>query len=693
MRVKSRNPEQRRSSWPSAALGLVLAAGVAVGAIRVAASGAATIFSTNANGNTITEFPAGTFGNLVPAAAVAGPAPGLVSPAAIAVDTAGNIYVANFASGPGGIGSITIYPPASSGNASPSAVIVGTNTLLAEPQGIALDNSRNIYVANLANLVTEYASGSNGNAAPIATITGALTQLAAPAGIALDSSGRIYVANLIGGASSFGSVTVYAAGANGNATPTAVIAGSNTGLSAPQGIAVDAAGNLFVANLTGGALQNGSITVYPPGSNGNVTPSATIAGAEIETLLLGPQGVAVDLAGNIYVVNTAGNISEYAPGSNGAAAPMGTISGSNTGLNIPRGIALTPPTATATISATPTITGTPSITATPTITGTPSITATPTLTGTPSITATPTITGTPSITATPTITGTPSITPTVSATPTITGTPSVTATVSVTPTITTTITPSATHTGGRTPTATPTPSALATSSPAATTTASPGGTVSAGMVNITNISGAPMLASSMTISFGNADLFASATLTGTAGDQVESVTVNNPETFGNSPEQPNNTVFTFSPPLMIPTGGMATYTLMTTVTSNTSITMRRTRVKYAAMVPGESFGGSGGFLASMLLLSLGTTLVAKTRPRRMFFALVIVLLAVTSQVGCDNGSVGSLSGSGNGGGGGGGGASVPASTQTAMHASAMNLGGTPLTVGGFPIVLSTIKVP
>jgi hypothetical protein len=142
---------------------------------------------------------------------------------------------------------------------------------------------------------------------------------------------------------------------------------------------------------------------------------------------------------------------------------------------------------------------------------------------------------------------------------------------------------------------------------------------------------------------------------------------------------------------MIPTGGMATYTLMTTVTTNTGITMRQSPVKYASMIPREGFGGSGGFLASMLLLSLGTTMVAKSRPRRMFFALVIVLLAVTSQVGCDNGSVGSLSGSG--GGGGGGRASVPASTQTAMHASAMNMEGTALTVGGFPIVLSTIKVP
>jgi hypothetical protein len=35
-----------------------------------------------------------------------------------------------------------------------------------------------------------------------------------------------------------GSVTVFAAGANGNATPTATISGSNTGLNGPEGVAV-----------------------------------------------------------------------------------------------------------------------------------------------------------------------------------------------------------------------------------------------------------------------------------------------------------------------------------------------------------------------------------------------------------------------------------------------------------------------
>ena len=104
---------------------------------------------------------------------------------------------------------------------------------------------------------------------------------------------------------------------------------------------------------------------------------------------------------------------------------------------------------------------------------------------------------------------------------------------------------------------------------------------------------------------------------------------------------------------------------------------------YSSMIPGDGLGGSGGFLASMLLLSVGTTRVSKSRPRRMFFALMIVLLALTSQVGCDNGSVGS-SGSTSG---------TQISTQTAKQVAAANEAGSNIAVAGLPIKLSTISVP
>ena len=195
------------------------------------------------------------------------------------------------------------------------------------PRGIALDGAGNIYVANEGNsTITVYAAGASGRATPMVTIAGGNTGLSSPSGIARDGAGNIYVINH---AASFsgGSITVYAAGATGNATPVATIAGDNTGLSFPVGIALDGAGNIYVANFS-----NSTITVYAAGASGNATPMATITGPGLN----GPFGIALDGAGNIYVTNFSGNsITVYPAGASGNATPTATIVGGNTGLSQP----------------------------------------------------------------------------------------------------------------------------------------------------------------------------------------------------------------------------------------------------------------------------------------------------------------------------------------------------------------------
>src|SRR5207245_6458234 len=144
--------------------------------------------------------------------------------------------------------SITVYAPGASGNASPSTTIAGSNTGLSWPWGIARDAVGNLYVVNSwsssgSTSITVYAPGASGNATPSATITGNNTGLSSPHGIALDAAGRLYVAN--GGSNT---ITVYAARATGNAAPIATIAGANAGLSGPMGLACDAGGRLDVGN-------------------------------------------------------------------------------------------------------------------------------------------------------------------------------------------------------------------------------------------------------------------------------------------------------------------------------------------------------------------------------------------------------------------------------------------------------------
>lgn len=192
-----------------------------------------------------------------------------------------------------------------------------------------------------------------------------------------------------------------------------------------------------------------------------------------------------------------------------------------------------------------------------------------------------------------------------------------------------------------------------------------------------------MVTSSVTISFDNADLFSSATLTATAGSNTSTATVN-PVTGGNSPEVPNNTTFNLVPPLVIPTGASATFNLAVTLSANPSITLRGGDVLYAAMVRGGSEStGSSALLFAMALLSLCAAGVGGSRRRRTLFALVVVL-AMATQVGCDNGSVG-------GGGSGGGGGPV-VSTQTAKHVAAASLEDSPITVGGLPVVMGSVSL-
>src|SRR2546427_43962 len=189
------------------------------------------------------------------------------------------------------------------------------------------------YVANTgSNTITVFTTDDTGNVAPVTTISGASTALNGPEGIALDLHARMYVTNALGN-----SITIFNAGASGNARPTDTIVGASTGLNAPMGIALDPVGRLYVANSGAGATTS-SITVYESGATGNAAPIDTIAGTN--TALDQPQGVALDPAGRIYVANSAltshqYRITAYGAGAIGNVVPAVTVAGNNTGLSVP----------------------------------------------------------------------------------------------------------------------------------------------------------------------------------------------------------------------------------------------------------------------------------------------------------------------------------------------------------------------
>ncbi|MBF6570392.1 MAG: SBBP repeat-containing protein [Candidatus Binataceae bacterium] len=309
--------------------------------VKPATTGANSIFVANPTGGSLSVFPGGSSGN-VPSLVTN---PGLASPSGIARDAAGNIYVAN-----SGGSAIAVFAQGATGSPNPIGTIEGSNTGLNYPVGVALDSSGNIYVADAGSSdggtdnIFVYPPGSNGNVSPTAVISGASTGLHLPSGLALDSSDKIYVTNVGSQDGTFDSVTVYSAGSNGNVMPVITVAGSSTGLSTPEGITVDSSGNIYVTNDDyGGGDIDGTIEEFLPGSTGNATPTVTIYGScsGLDT----PQAVAVDSAGNIYVANNGQlmsdpNIAMYAAGSDGCATPSAIISGAATGLIQPAGLTL-----------------------------------------------------------------------------------------------------------------------------------------------------------------------------------------------------------------------------------------------------------------------------------------------------------------------------------------------------------------
>jgi sugar lactone lactonase YvrE len=176
------------------------------------------------------------------------------------------------------------------------------------PQGVAVDSNGNLFVADASNnrirkisaagLVTTFAGNGNAGFSDGAASTASFRD---PRGIAIDPAGNLYVADegnsAIRKISPSGMVTTIAgSGAKGNADgigPTASFLG-------PQGVALDSAGNVYVAD-TGNSLIR------------KITPSgtvSTIAGDGRQMIVDGvgrsasigyPYNIAVDTSGNLFV--------------------------------------------------------------------------------------------------------------------------------------------------------------------------------------------------------------------------------------------------------------------------------------------------------------------------------------------------------------------------------------------------------
>jgi trimeric autotransporter adhesin len=211
-------------------------------------------------------------------------------------------------------GMVVEFPPGFSGDGGPA-----TSALLAQPNGVAVDSAGNLYIVDSLNqrirevsggvINTVVGNGTSGFIGDNGPATSA--ELAFPQGVAVDSAANLYIADTgsfrIRKVSS--GVITTAMGWGTDLGDNGLATGPNAQLNAPNGLAVDSAGEVYIADgfnrirkVSSGVITTvaGSGTPLFGGYSGDGGPATSAQ-------LAGPTGVAVDSAGNLYIADTENN--------------------------------------------------------------------------------------------------------------------------------------------------------------------------------------------------------------------------------------------------------------------------------------------------------------------------------------------------------------------------------------------------
>jgi len=233
---------------------------------------------------------------VTPAGVVSAFTTGINYPQSLAFDSSGNLFVAEY-------GSNRILKVTSAGVASPfagsgsngSADGLGTAATFSTVRGLTVDSANNVYVADTYNNKIRKIT-------PAGQVTTYATMSSNPYAVAMAPNGTLYVAEYdthrISKVTTTGVVSVFAgSGTSGSTDGTGTAAQFNN----PNGITVDAAGTIYVADYSNHLIRK--IT-----SAGQVT---TIAGLALTSGLVNgtgsaarfniPSGIEVDSSGVLYV--------------------------------------------------------------------------------------------------------------------------------------------------------------------------------------------------------------------------------------------------------------------------------------------------------------------------------------------------------------------------------------------------------
>jgi uncharacterized protein (TIGR03437 family) len=245
----------------------------------------------------------------------------LVTPIGVAVNTAGNLFIAD----------TTQLTELTGSNL---VALTGTGD---SPWGVAVDSSGNIYIAESGlNIIRRISPGGG-----ISTFAGNGTagysgdggpatsaELQNPFAVAVDAAGNVYIAdsaNSVVRKVSNGVITTFAGGGAGVLTGSAPA--TSVFLTETDGLAFDSKGNLYITSRDGfyvyKVTPDGTISIFA--GNGNLSNSGD-GGLAINAGIYDTTGVAVDAAGNVVIASESGCvIREVAP-----SGIINTIAGNGT---------------------------------------------------------------------------------------------------------------------------------------------------------------------------------------------------------------------------------------------------------------------------------------------------------------------------------------------------------------------------
>jgi sugar lactone lactonase YvrE len=199
---------------------------------------------------------------------------GLNQPYGVAVDRAGDVFIADTAN------NRVVEIPAGGG----AQTTVGTG--LSYPYGVAVDGAGDVFIADTRNnrvVEVPWTGTSYGTQTTLDVSVGG-SGLNQPGGVAVDGAGDVFIADTHNSR-----VVEVPAGCTSAACQTTV----GIGLNDPIGVAVDGAGDVFIADY-----GNNRVVEVPGGGGAQTT---------VGSGLTSPGGVAVDGAGDVFIADTFNN--------------------------------------------------------------------------------------------------------------------------------------------------------------------------------------------------------------------------------------------------------------------------------------------------------------------------------------------------------------------------------------------------